>query len=178
VTPAIRIEADFETEFPGASATATAASVNLLRAASMLLTEINRHRSAVTDLSASGCQALAVLDGAGEPLSSTGVAGRLLVTTASVTSLLDTLERRELVRRVPHPSDRRKVLVEITDDGRAVIDQVMPMVHAANSTAMSALTERERGQLTRLMGRLLDHLGEVAGAELPSPQPRRLIRKR
>jgi hypothetical protein len=45
-------------------------------------------------LSRAGREALAVLEGAGQPLSPTTIAERLIVTTASVTSLLDTLERR------------------------------------------------------------------------------------
>jgi DNA-binding MarR family transcriptional regulator len=173
MTPAIHVDPDFEQEFPGASASATTASANLLHTASLLLDQINRHRAAVTRLSPSACQALAVLDGAEQPLSSTEIANRLLVTTASMTSLLDTLERRELVRRVPHPHDRRKVLVEITAEGRATIGRVMPMVHAANASALSPLTEQERAQLTNLLGRLQDHLTEIGGAELPTPEPRR-----
>lgn len=173
MTPAVHVDPDFEKEFPGASASATEASANLMHTASLLLDEINRHRGTVTRLSPSACQALAVLDGAGEPLSSTEIATRLLVTTASMTSLLDTLERRRLVARVPHPSDRRKVLVEITDDGRETVDQVMPVVHAASRTALSGLTEKEQAQLVGLLTRLQDHLDEISGADLPTPKPRR-----
>jgi DNA-binding MarR family transcriptional regulator len=173
MTPAIHVDPDFEAEFPGASASATAASANLLHTASVLLDEINRHRATATRLSASACQTLAVLDGTEEPLSSTEIANRLLVTTASMTSLLDTLERQGLVRRVPHPSDRRKVLVEISDEGRETIDRVMPMVHAANASALSVLTEPERAELCALLARLQDHLAEISGAELPTPAPRR-----
>jgi DNA-binding MarR family transcriptional regulator len=173
MTPVIHVDPDFEKEFPGASASATQASANLLHTASLLLDEINRHRGTVTRLSPSACQTLAVLDGAGEPLSSSEIAARLLVTTASMTSLLDTLERQALVRRVRHPHDRRKVLVGITDAGRETIDKVMPLVHAANATALSALSEKERAQLTSLLGRLQDHLAKTSGAELRTPAPRR-----
>src|SRR4051812_40859365 len=173
MTPAIDLDPSFEHEFPGASASATQASANLMHTASLLLDEINRHRGTVTRLSPSACQALAVLDGAGEPLSSTEIATRLLVTTASMTSLLDTLERRGLGAPGPHPSDRRKGLVEITPDGRGTIDQVMPVVHAANRTALSGLTQKEQAQLVGLLTRLQDHLGEISGADLPTPKPRR-----
>ena len=45
---------------------------------------------------------------------------RLQVHPASVTNAVDRLEGQDLVRRTPHPTDRRATLVEITDDGRAV----------------------------------------------------------
>ena len=56
-------------------------------------------------LSRAGREALAVLDVAGQPLSPTAMAERLIVTTASVTSLLDTLERRGLIERRLDPTD-------------------------------------------------------------------------
>ncbi|RMI31670.1 MarR family winged helix-turn-helix transcriptional regulator [Nocardia stercoris] len=43
---------------------------------------------------------------------------RLQVHPTSVTNTVDRLEAAELVRRVPHPSDRRATLIEITDTGR------------------------------------------------------------
>lgn len=48
---------------------------------------------------------------------------RLLVHPTSITSTIDRLERDGLVRRLPHPEDRRTVLAEITDDGRRVVDE-------------------------------------------------------
>lgn len=44
---------------------------------------------------------------------------RLQLHPTSVTNIVDRLEADALVRRVPHPSDRRTTLVEITDAGRA-----------------------------------------------------------
>lgn len=52
------------------------------------------------------------------PLSRVG--DRLQVHPASVTNAVDRLERQRLVRRMPHPSDRRATLAEITDAGRGV----------------------------------------------------------
>lgn len=45
---------------------------------------------------------------------------RLQVHPTSVTSAMDKLEAQGFVRRVPHPTDRRTTLAEITDAGRAV----------------------------------------------------------
>jgi DNA-binding MarR family transcriptional regulator len=56
---------------------------------------------------------------------------RLLVHPTSITSTIDRLERDGLVRRVPHPDDRRTVLAEITDDGRRVVDEATEALTAA-----------------------------------------------
>src|SRR5699024_8720953 len=45
---------------------------------------------------------------------------RLQVHPTSITNVVDRLEAAGLVRRLPHPSDRRTTLVEITDDGRGL----------------------------------------------------------
>lgn len=172
-SPPIRVGQDFEAEFPGASARAVEAGVNLVHTSALLLDEINRHRATVASLSPSASQVLAVLDGAGEPLPSTEIANRLLVTTASMTSLLDTLERRALVVRVAHPTDRRKILVDITDDGRRLVDEMLPVVHAASTRALEGLSARDQETLTRILGKVQVHLAEITRESLPSPLPRR-----
>jgi DNA-binding MarR family transcriptional regulator len=100
-------------------------------------------------LSAAGRQALAIIDGAGEPLSPTTIAERLIVTTATVTSLLDTLERRGLVVRLPDPDDRRRLLIAITDEARQIVDQFLPEVVALQTAVMTGLNETERQRLLR-----------------------------
>ena len=55
------------------------------------------------------------------PLSKVG--SRLQVHPASVTNVVDRLEAQGLVRRVPHPSDGRGVLAEITPAGRELAEQ-------------------------------------------------------
>lgn len=55
---------------------------------------------------------------AGVPASPTWLAGQLRVTTASVTALLDRLERAGHVRRVPRSDDRRRVDVLVQDSAK------------------------------------------------------------
>jgi DNA-binding MarR family transcriptional regulator len=105
-------------------------------------------------LSRAGREALAVLDGAGQPLSPTTIAERLIVTTASVTSLLDTLERRGLVERHPDPTDRRKLLIKITPDGKALVDRFLPEVVALQTAALAPLAEAQRRQLVDILATL------------------------
>jgi DNA-binding MarR family transcriptional regulator len=62
------------------------------------------------------------------PLSRIGA--RLQVHPTSVTSAVDRLEAQGLVRRVPHPTDRRTTLAELTEDGRAVVDAATAALNA------------------------------------------------
>jgi DNA-binding MarR family transcriptional regulator len=130
-------------------------------------------RAAIAPVSASAFQALAVIEGAGELLPSHVIADRLLVSTASMTSLLDTLERRGFAARRPHPNDRRKILVEITNYGRRVVDQMLPVVHAAATEAFAALTEAERQVMIDVLTRVRGQVSEMAASEPATPKPRR-----
>jgi DNA-binding MarR family transcriptional regulator len=128
-------------------------------------------------LSRAGREALAVLEGAGQPLAPTAIAERLIVTTASVTSLLDTLERRGLVERRPDPTDRRRLLIVITQAGKALVDQFLPEVVALQTAALAPLSEDQRRQLLELLATLGGHLttldtDEVIRAAVPRGVPR------
>jgi DNA-binding MarR family transcriptional regulator len=172
--PAVTVDDDFEVEFPDARRAATLSAVNLIRTADRLLDEIDRRRRTVVDLSASAAQILAIVEGAGEPLSPHVVAERLLVTSGTMTALLDTLERRGLVRRVPHPSDRRKLLIDITDEARAVLDRMLPRVHGASRDVFAVLSDRECRTLGRLLGRLHTRLDALKGQPLSERVERRV----
>jgi DNA-binding MarR family transcriptional regulator len=59
------------------------------------------------------------------------IGDRLMVHPASVTNAIDRLEAAGFVRRVPHPSDRRATLAEITEQGRQVVAEATDSVAAA-----------------------------------------------
>jgi len=107
--------------------------------------------------------ALSALRIAGPPhrLSPTRLGKGLMLSSAGVTSRIDRLERRGLVRRLPDPDDRRGVIIELTDQGLEVVDAAV----AANSISDRQLLERldpeEVVQLEALLRKLL------AGLELP-----------
>ena len=134
-------------------------------------------RQAWTDyrLSSTAKQALAVIEGAGEPLEPTTVAERLIITTGSMTSMLDTLEKRGLVRRMPHPSDRRKLLVDITDEAVTILDEMLPSFHQRERRLInSALTKREQRDLLRILAKLQ----VAAAADRNEPPDREAVRRR
>jgi DNA-binding MarR family transcriptional regulator len=129
-------------------------------------------------LSAAGRQALAVLEGAGRPLSPTTIAGRLVINTASMTSLLDTLERRGLVERRPDPDDRRRLLVSLTDAGRSAVDAFLPEVVALQTAITSGLSEAERQQLGRFLSEIRAAIETVDADAVVAAAPRRVRPRR
>jgi DNA-binding MarR family transcriptional regulator len=168
----VRVPAGFEQEFPGASRSASEVAVNLALAQAALIAQIERPAREAHGLSASAFQALAILDGAGEPIPGHVIAGRLLVSSASMTSLLDTLERRGLAERRPHPTDRRMILVHLTADGQRIIDQQLPVLHAVIAQAISTLPEDDREHLLTSLTTIRARVGQIASQPLPPAKAR------
>lgn len=107
------------------------------------------------DLHLAAAQALAVLEGAGKPLTPNEINAHLHLTSGSVTSLLDGLEKRALVARQPHPTDRRKVLVSITDAGRALVDTHLPETVAIQTALFRVLSTEQLIELNHLIETVL-----------------------
>jgi DNA-binding MarR family transcriptional regulator len=153
--PMIRVGDDFVDEYPGADPLATEVYANIVRTGDMLIGLHNRQAREDHGLSATAKQALAVIEGAGEPLEPGVIAERLIITSGSMTSMLDTLEKNGLVRRMRHPEDRRKLLVDVTDDGVAILNDLMPSLHQRERRIVTAaLTATEQRQLLRLVAKL------------------------
>jgi len=171
----VRVDRDFEDEFPGADGRATECYANIVRTGDLLIGLHNAQAWEDFRLSATAKQALAVLDGAGEPLEPGVISERLIITSGSVTSLLDTLEKAGLVTRARHPTDRRKVLVEITDAGVAIVDAMLPSLHARERTIIGdALTAAEQATLLRLLAKVQQSARQHAA----DPPDRGAVRRR
>ncbi|MCP4639619.1 MAG: MarR family transcriptional regulator [bacterium] len=76
---------------------------------------------------------------------------RLVVTRASITSILDKLEGKGLVKRHTVPGNRRSYHVELTDAGRTLIDEVEPLYRDCLAEATRDLSDAD---CTRLIGLL------------------------
>jgi DNA-binding MarR family transcriptional regulator len=74
--------------------------------------------------------------------------------SATMTSRLDKLEQAGLVRRLPDPSDRRALLVELTADGRDLVERVMGSLLQIRADQIHPLSATERRQLVELLRKL------------------------
>lgn len=91
-------------------------------------------------------------------LTPTELSRSVLVTSATMTERLDRLQRRKLIRRRASPHDRRSVLVELTAQGRELIDQAHVELLGSEAALLEDFTPQERSTLTRLLAKLAARL--------------------
>ena len=153
-SPHIRVSAD-DAEGPGADPSATEVVINALTVGAVLLDRLEGVLRPF-GLTVGSFNLLRTVAGADEPLTPTEIARRspTKVTTATITGLLDTCQRNGLLRRAPHPSDKRRVLVSLTPAGRALLATVGPEVAAAERRWVGPLAEARRRALLRGLGEL------------------------
>jgi DNA-binding MarR family transcriptional regulator len=90
-----------------------------------------------------------------QQLSPTRLFKGLMLSSAGITSRLDRLERRGYVRRKPDPGDRRGVLVELTAEGRAVLDEAVSANAGSEQGLLANLSRQEQKDLAGLLRKLL-----------------------
>ena len=145
---------DFYDQTPDANVLATEAVMNTIRTADMAFDRIGRLLRPL-DVSAAGGLVLGILRDHG-PMSPSELGSRLIVTRATVTGVVDSLERRGFVRRSPNPADRRSLLVEITSAGLAVLGQLRTLVHRNEKAWLSGLSDEELRAYIELHHRIQD----------------------
>ncbi len=77
------------------------------------------------------------------------------VTRATMTGLVETLERDGFVRREPAPGDRRMMSVHLTPRGETLLKELLPPHFRLMGAIMAPLTHEERKQLVRLLAKIL-----------------------
>jgi DNA-binding MarR family transcriptional regulator len=150
---------DFEARYPNASARATECAMNLVHTADLLVKRITGLVQPFGLSPASGL-VLSIVADAESPMPPHRIAERLIISRATVTGLIDSLERRGYVRRRPHHSDRRMLLVEPTDAGRQVADAFRPVVHRHQKLWLDVLSDDEQQRLIDALHRVQEALTE------------------
>ena len=156
----IRVGSGFEQEFPGLSALATETVLNIVHTQVLIQALANRHFQRY-GLSTGAFNTLVILRGAGQPLPPHVISERLTVTRGTVTGVLDSLEKRELVLRKPHPNDRRMLLVEITEKGLGLLAQLLPEIQRDDIEWVSTLNDEEKEKVIQLLGKVQAHLHQL-----------------
>lgn len=104
---------------------------------------------------------LATLRRSGKPhaLTPTALYEATMISSGAMTNRLDRLERAGLIAREPHPTDRRGVVVRLTEKGLALIDEAVT-AHVENEhEILSGLTREEREMLAGLLAKLIATAG-------------------
>ncbi len=82
------------------------------------------------------------------------IADHMLITRGGMTKALDALEKLDYVRRMPHPSDRRMLLVEITDTGMRIMNELLLRLHVFEKEWFDVLTPDQQRVFIELMGKV------------------------
>jgi len=90
------------------------------------------------------------------------------VTRATMTGLVDTLERDGLVKREPDPNDRRMMSVVLTAKGEKFLHGFLPGHFKLISSLMASLTEAERKALVSLLVKVQQHAAAVGDKSAPT----------
>lgn len=148
---------------PSADPSAIETLMALLRVAGECLQALDSHFSAHS-LSQGRFSVLTFLEQAGDSgLSATQLAEKSMVTRATMTGLIDALEREGLARRFPHPTDRRTNIIRITPKGSQILRSIMPDHFQAMGKIMEGLNVEQRETLRGLLTEVL------AGVYLAAP---------
>lgn len=156
-----RLVAQWAGERPDLDTAPLAVSARVTRLARLLERASSRLLEG-TDLHEGELSVLAALRRLGPPyaLTPTDLYRSLLLSSGAMTNRIDRLERAGLVRRERSESDRRRVLVALTDKGRATIDELMDANVALLADELAILDRDEQRQLADLLRRLLASLEE------------------
>ena len=145
-------------EFPDLDPSACEAFLHLLRAgdesARVIETQLARHnitqgRFSVLMILLNRCAGEAQSLGPAELADAAGVS------RATMTGLIDTLERAGLVPREPDTVDRRMMLVRLTARAEALMQEILPPHFQVMASLMAPLSESERKTLVRLLNRII-----------------------
>ncbi len=99
--------------------------------------------------------------GAGKPLSPTQLAQVGQLTSGGMTNRLDRLEDAGLITRIPHPDDRRSVLVSLTNAGAELADEAFAATLSTQTQLLSPLNAAELSELAAALKRLLLSFDDV-----------------
>jgi len=139
--------------YPEMSLSACETFMNLLRTADMMFAEKGKFLSQI-GLSQGRFTVLMLLNGCSDDSTPAGLADKAGVTRATMTGLIDTLERDGFVVRETDPADRRTLIVRLTEDGQAFVRAMSPGWGRCVSAVVAPLSEEERGTLTQLLQKI------------------------
>ena len=162
----VKVSAEFEQKWPTGSALATECVMNCIKTGDLLIKQMEEKIQRPLGLSGATGLLIVRLANAQKPMSPSELSENLIISRATTTGLLDTLERRKYITRKPHPTDRRMLLVEITDEGRKVAQTMREQIYPQQKKWFEVLSPEEQKQFIDFMWRIQDSLeqsGETKG---------------
>lgn len=108
-------------------------------------------------------EALSTIDRSPEPSAQIAIAKRIGIEGPTLTRMLDTLEAEGLVVRRADPNDRRTKLIELTDEGRSALAEIMAVAHGFRTSVLKGLSDAELDMVNKVTDKLLLGLSDGYG---------------
>ncbi|GAA2448920.1 MarR family winged helix-turn-helix transcriptional regulator [Agromyces soli] len=113
------------------------------------------------DMTAGEWAVVTSLAKAGEPLTPSQLADLTNVAPSSMTHRLDKLAGRGLIERTPDDTNRTRVFVSLTEEGWQLFSLAIRGSDVVESDVLQDLSDRERGELARLLEVVIDRLDDI-----------------
>jgi DNA-binding MarR family transcriptional regulator len=148
---ALRVEPDFEQQWPGAERSATEVIINLGRAGEEVGARVARTVRAYGIPSSTALNILEILRGAGAALTPSELAERSFVTRPTLSGVFNTLLRRGLISRTTDARDKRSARLAITPAGDTALARALAELHRAEARWCRDLNVTQRKSLIRAL---------------------------
>lgn len=162
-------------QFPDLQPAACEAFMHLIRAGEEVMRVMNAHFNAHNITQGRFLVMMLLMEKGGDcphPTTPAELADLASVSRATITGLLDTLERDGFVRRQPDPGDRRQMSVHLTPKGQAFMQDILPGHFRLITQLMGNLSNHEQQTLSRLLTKVSMQAASLAsGSGEVSPAP-------
>jgi len=88
------------------------------------------------------------------------IGDRILITSGTITYVVDKLEKKGLIIRRPCDKDRRIVYAELTEAGHNKISEILPDHYKALANSLNGLNPAEKEQAIELLKKISFHASE------------------
>ncbi|WP_028864836.1 MarR family winged helix-turn-helix transcriptional regulator [Psychromonas aquimarina] len=88
-------------------------------------------------------------------LSPTALYQSMLFSSGGLTKVLGRLSRIDLIERLDNPEDKRSKLVQLTTQGKTLVERMLPELHLHEQRILEVLNKDEQQQLNSLLERIL-----------------------
>lgn len=152
----------WEKEMPGLNLQPMVVLGRLAEAAQLVMSRYLEPAFSSHDLKQGEFDVLATLRRAGPPyaLTPTELYRSTMISSGGMTFRIDRLEKAGHIEREAHPTDRRALLICLTDKGKATIDGMLPTYVEAQERAVAALNPADREALAELLRMLINAQSE------------------
>nr|WP_295901336.1 MarR family transcriptional regulator [uncultured Bdellovibrio sp.] len=89
------------------------------------------------------------------------LAQKVGVTQATISGLINSLEKTELVKRMTHEKDGRSFVIRLTEKGERLCNEIVPLYHERISHFWSPFSEDEKHKLNDFMERIIKSIHKI-----------------